>query len=126
MPNPSPQPTPTRAYVAVGCGWVPSFCVTGMKKKILFAAAFFILFFVGRGLGLLWYNLWWAFDWIPAAPLSRFVFPKSFADYHIIRLEMIFWMTGFIGIVFWVVSRKFTRNTEPIAQQVARGTGYGC
>jgi len=43
---------------------------------------------VGTAIGHMWYCLWWAYNSVPDAPLTKYLLPQPFSNYTGIRVEM--------------------------------------
>ncbi len=70
-----------------------------------------IIVFGGNVLGVMWYNLWWAWGRTPMPPLTWFVLPRQVVGYHTIRFEIIGWSTCVLALIAWLIWKGLKSRT---------------
>ena len=98
-----------------------------MKRYVILGTVGGLILFGGNVIGVLWYNLWWAWGRTPMPPLTRYIMPKRIVGYHTIRFEMICWSMGILTVIAWLIWKAMkNRTTRRSLQNDPRGRGSFC
>jgi hypothetical protein len=82
-----------------------------LKRYMILGMIGGAIVFAGNVIGVLWYNLWWAWGRTPMPPLTRFIVPRRMVGYHTIRFEMIAWSTCVMGVIAWLIWKALKSRT---------------